>query len=108
MSRRPRRNHSAVFKAKVAIEALADGKTIAEIAQKHDVHPNQVTEWRRQLIERARIDEQMQIKIVELSSRLATTEEKCRMLEKLSDRGWQGWLALIGAGLALLVAFLKR
>ena len=53
MSRRPRRNHSAAFKAKVAIEALADGKTIAEIAQKHDVHPNQVTEWRRQLLDRA-------------------------------------------------------
>ena len=53
MSRRPRRNHSAAFKAKVAIEALADGKTIAEIAHKHDVHPNQVTEWRRQLMERA-------------------------------------------------------
>jgi transposase-like protein len=53
MSRRPRRNHSAAFKGKVAIESLADGKTIAEIAQKHDVHPNQVTEWRRQLLERA-------------------------------------------------------
>lgn len=53
MSRRPRRNHSAAFKAKVAIEALADGKTIAEIAHKHDVHPNQVTEWRRQLMDRA-------------------------------------------------------
>ena len=53
MSRRPRRNHTAAFKAKVAIEALGDGKTIAEIAQKHDVHPHQVTEWRRQLIERA-------------------------------------------------------
>jgi transposase len=37
----------------VAIEALADGKTIAEIAHKHDVHPNQVTEWRKQLMERA-------------------------------------------------------
>ena len=53
MSKRPRRNHTAVFKAKVAIEALADGKTLAEIAQKYDVHPNQVTEWRRQLMERA-------------------------------------------------------
>ena len=53
MSRRPRRNHSPAFKAKVAIEALGDGKTIAEVALKHDVHPNQVTEWRRQLIERA-------------------------------------------------------
>jgi transposase-like protein len=53
MSRRPRRNHSAAFKAKVAIEALGDGRTIAEIAHKHDVHPNQVTEWRRQLLDRA-------------------------------------------------------
>jgi transposase len=53
MSRRPRRNHSPAFKAKVAIEALAEGKTIAQIAQRHDVHPNQVTEWRRQLLERA-------------------------------------------------------
>jgi len=43
MSRRPRRNHSPAFKAKVAIEALDEGKTIAEIAHKHDVHPNQVT-----------------------------------------------------------------
>lgn len=53
MSRRPRRNQSAAFRPKVAIEALADGNTIAEIAQKHDLHPRRVTEWRRQLIERA-------------------------------------------------------
>jgi len=53
MSRRPRRNHSAAFKAKVALEAVKGDKTVAEIAQKHDVHPNQVTEWRRQLLERA-------------------------------------------------------
>ncbi len=53
MSRRPRRNHSAAFKAKVALDAVKGEKTVAEIAQKHDVHPNQVTEWRRQLLERA-------------------------------------------------------
>ena len=53
MSRRPRRNHSAVFKAKVALEAIKGEKTISEIAQKHDVHPNQVTDWRRQLLDRA-------------------------------------------------------
>ena len=53
MSKRARRNHSAAFKAKVAIESLAEDQTIAQIAQKHDVHPNQVSEWRRQLIERA-------------------------------------------------------
>jgi hypothetical protein len=44
MSRRPGRNHSPAFKAKVAIEGLGDGKTVAEIAQKHDVNPNQVRE----------------------------------------------------------------
>ena len=53
MSRRPRRNHSAAFKAKVALEALKAEMTVAQIAQKHDVHPNQVTEWRRQLLDRA-------------------------------------------------------
>lgn len=53
MSRRPRRNHSAAFKAKVALDAVKGDKTVAEIAHKHDVHPNQVTEWRRQLLDRA-------------------------------------------------------
>ena len=53
MSRRPRRNHSAAFKAKVALDALRDGQTVAEVAQRHDVHPNQVTDWRRQLLEQA-------------------------------------------------------
>ena len=53
MTRRTRRNHTAAFKAKVALEAVKGEKTVAEIAQKHDVHPNQVTEWRRQLLERA-------------------------------------------------------
>lgn len=39
MSRRPCRKHSAAFKAKVALEAVKGDKTIAEVAQKHDVHP---------------------------------------------------------------------
>lgn len=52
-SRRPRRNHSSAFKAKVALDAVKGDKTIAEVAHKHDVHPNQVTEWRRQLLDRA-------------------------------------------------------
>jgi transposase-like protein len=53
MSKRPRRNHAAAFKAKVALEAIKGEKTVTEIAQRFDVHPNQVTEWRRQLLERA-------------------------------------------------------
>lgn len=53
MSRRPRRNHSAAFKAKVALDAIRGDKTLAELAKLHDVHPNQITEWKSQMIERA-------------------------------------------------------
>jgi transposase-like protein len=49
MKRRPRRNHSAAFKAKVAIAAIKGERTIAEIAEQFDVHPNQVTTWKAQL-----------------------------------------------------------
>ncbi len=53
MSRRPRRNHSPAFKAKVALEALKGELTLAELAQKHDIHANQITQWKSQLLERA-------------------------------------------------------
>lgn len=53
MTKRTRRNHSGSFKAKVALEALRGDKTVAEIAAKYEVHPNQVTDWKRQLLERA-------------------------------------------------------
>ena len=46
MSRRPRRNHSPAFKAKVAIAAIKGERTIAQIAEQFDVHPNQVTAWK--------------------------------------------------------------
>ena len=53
MSRRPRRNHSPAFKAKVALAAVKGEKTLAELAQRFDVHTNQITTWRSQLLEGA-------------------------------------------------------
>jgi transposase len=49
MKRRPRRNHSSAFKAKVAIAAIKGDRTIGEIAEQFDIHPNQVTTWKAQL-----------------------------------------------------------
>ena len=49
--RRPRRNHSAKFKAQIALEAIRGEKTIAQIAAHHEVHPNQVTSWKNQALE---------------------------------------------------------
>lgn len=53
MTRRPRRNHTAVFKSKVALAALKGDKTLSELAQQFDVHPNQITEWKSRLQEGA-------------------------------------------------------
>jgi transposase len=51
--RKPRRNHSAAFKAHVALEAIRGEKTVAEIAAHHEVHATQVTAWKTQLLESA-------------------------------------------------------
>lgn len=48
--RRPRRNHTAAFKAKVALAALKGDRTLAELAEKFDVHANQITQWKTQLL----------------------------------------------------------
>jgi len=56
MTRRPRRNHSPAFKAKVAVAVIRGERTLAELAElaeQFDVHPNQITQWRTQLLEGA-------------------------------------------------------
>ena len=51
--RRPRRNHSATFTAKVALAAVKGDHTLAQLAERIDVHPNQITQWKTESLQRA-------------------------------------------------------
>jgi transposase len=53
MTKRARRNHNPTFKAKVALAAIKGEKTLAELAQLYDFHPNQITAWKAHLLEGA-------------------------------------------------------
>jgi transposase len=77
MTRRPRRNHTAVFKAKVALAALKGDKTLAELAQQFDVHPNQITDWKTRLQESAagvfgedKADEQVKVDVTRMQAKI--------------------------------------
>ena len=51
--KRPRRNHTAAFKAKVALAAARGDKTMAELSEQFDVHSSQITQWKTELLDRA-------------------------------------------------------
>ncbi len=51
MTRRPRRNHSPAFKAKVALAALKGDRTMSELAVQFDLHPNQIKQWKDHLLD---------------------------------------------------------
>ena len=53
MTRRPRRNHGAAFKAKVALEAIKGEQTLSQLAERFQVHPNQITQWKKKLLAEA-------------------------------------------------------
>jgi len=53
MKKRARRNHSPVFKAKVALAAIRGDRTLAQLSEQFDVHANQITDWKDQLVELA-------------------------------------------------------
>ena len=52
MARRPRRNHSPAFKAKVSVTAIKGEKAMIKLAQEFDVHPNQIKQWHDLFLER--------------------------------------------------------
>ena len=53
MSKKQRRNHAPAFKARVALDALKGNQTIVELSERYQVHPNQITDWKKQLLEHA-------------------------------------------------------
>lgn len=53
MPRRPRRNHSATFKAKVALTAIQGDKTLSQLAEDFEIHANQIVEWKKHLLAEA-------------------------------------------------------
>src|SRR5215210_1767516 len=50
MNKKTRRNFSAAFKARVALEALKEQQTLSELATKYELHPNQIVDWKKQLV----------------------------------------------------------
>ena len=51
MSNTRRRRFSAEFKAKVALEAIRGDQSISELASRYELHPNMITNWKRQAID---------------------------------------------------------
>jgi transposase len=68
MTRRTRRNHSPIFKAKVALAALQGDKPLSQLAEQYDLHANQIVDWKKQPQEQAATLFGTQSNVVQLTS----------------------------------------
>ncbi len=92
--RRKRRNHSSVFKAKVALAAIRGDKTLGELAEQFEVHPNQIQNWRRKLLDNvaelfernARVSEESEHKVKELHAKIGQLTMERDFLEQGLER----------------------
>ena len=92
--RRKRRNHSTAFKAKVAVAALKGDRTQAELAEDFDIHPNQIMDWRKQLLENVdqvfgrseKQAEESEFKIKELHAKIGQLTMERDFLEEGLER----------------------
>jgi transposase len=78
MAKRTRRNHSAAFKAKVAMEALREQETVAAIARRYKLHGNLVANWKRQLAENV-------ARVFETEADHDGTEREDELLKKIGE-----------------------
>jgi transposase len=78
MTKRTRRNHSPAFKAKVALEALREQETVAEIARRYRLHANVVTNWKRQLAENV-------ARVFEAGGNQDEAERESELLKKIGE-----------------------
>ena len=91
--KRPRRNHSPQFKAKVALAALRGEKTLAELAEQFDVHPNQIVQWRQQAVEnlagtfdRGGSEKVSEVELKELHAKIGQLTLEVDFLERASGK----------------------
>ena len=100
--RRKRRNHKSGFKAKVALAALKGDRTFAELSAQYDIHQNQITDWKKQLLENVdqafdgeKATEDAQAKIKELHSKIDQLTMENDFLEqgltRIHDPRGKGW-----------------
>lgn len=85
-----RRTFSAAFKAKIAVEAIKEQQTLSELAQKHQLHPNQIAKWKKEFLDNAEsVFERDKAQTEELDRLRAKQDELFQEIGKLTiDRDW--------------------